>query len=334
MKHFSKILYVSVGILAFTFTISQAHADGGDGFKQVFKAFFGSEGARDRSVTCDMSDSDSGEGLLEVGNSFFCHMEKDLGITGLNAGVTKIFGTKSVRAMVTAGPFTVNSISYANQAQVWVCNSNCTSASSFNRAINVYFSYDASKTINKGDMLFDTGAFDSSFGQNGLHLVYDVGSLTSTQTISAQAVYMHEGIAQKMRMDSTKTGNLLGLSGVMIAGASASSTNSFRFAAQLDVVLNTGGVYFEAPATSNSIGIGVAALNLSTANDNKSASSECFNRKSDEGDDWNYVATGLMGCSVMTFASDSATAVGNYTVTTVLTGGSLWNGMAANPNAI
>ena len=330
----TKNILLSLTLITCLIPGQQVRAHGGDGFKQVFKSFFGSEGAKKRSSRCDMADTDSNSGLLQTVNSFFCHMEKDMGIKGVTTGVTKVFGSKSVRASVTAGPFTVNSVSYAYQAQVWVCNSACTSTSAFSRAINIYFSYSPDKTINKGDMIFDTGAFDSTFGQNGLHLTYDVGSSTATQTMSARAVFQQNGTQQELRVDSSKTGNVLGVTIVVVSGATATTANSFRFAAQLDTSLNTGGVYFEVPTTSSASGAGVAAVNISSASDSKTASSMCLARVADGVDDWNYTTTGSTGCAVQSFSSDSATAVGAYTVTAILTGGSLWNGMAANPPAI
>jgi hypothetical protein len=332
-KFFKKLIFAFVFVALTSFALS-AEAHAGDGFQQVFKIFFGSEGARKKSVTCDLSESESGQGLLQIANLFFCELEKDFKITGPNVGVTKIFGKRSVRAIVTAGPFTVNGVIYSNQAQVWVCTVSCSSVNGFNRAINVYFSYNANKAVNKGDMLIDTGAFTTTLGQNGLHLVYDVGTLTATQTMLAQAVYIQNSSIQKLRMESSRTGNILGLTGVMVVGPAATASNSHRFAAQLNTITNSGGAYFEVPSPTSSSGLGIFPVNLASSSDSKTMSSACIVRMPDGRDDWTYLSTKNIGCAVRSFPAETATVVGDYTISSVLTGTSFWNGMTANPGSI
>ena len=312
-------------IILISLTISSlAHAHGGDGFGQIFNAFFGKQADRAAGATCDAADGKGG--LIGIANGFFCHMEKGMGITGVTPGVTKVFGNMSVRAVVTAGAYTVATIPYNYNAQVWVCFTGCTAASGFNRAINFYFSYVNDKTVNKGHMLINPNAFESAgSATSAMNLQYDVGTSTTNKFVTSKLIFVNGTVTQRMRMDGSKSGNLLGATGIMHDG-----TSGFRFTTQLDPVANTGGVYFEAPGAT---GPGTAVLSPSTSGDNLSASSMCFTRAV-SGDDFAYTPTGTSGCTVKIFPTESNTTVSGYTSSSVLTIGTLWEGMAANPTSI
>lgn len=313
-------------IMTSLFITNQAKADAGEGFGQVFNMFFGTESERTALANCDTTGSTAG--ILGVVNSFFCHMEKDMAITGVTTGVTKTFGGMSIRAVVSAGSggYVINSITYDYNAQVWVCHSGCTATTGFNRAINFYFSYATDKTINKGHMLMNPNAFESGGSSNSAaNLQYDVGTSTTNKFITAKVIFVNSGTTMKMRMDGSKISNLLGVTGILHNG-----TNGFRFAAQLDATANTGGAYFEAPGASGS---GMGTLNPTASGDDLSSSSMCFTRAK-SATDWTYTTTGVLGCTIKTFPSDSSDAVNAYTTNSVLTIGTLWESMSANPSAI
>lgn len=318
MKYFSALM-ISL------FLALPASADGGDGFGQIFNMFFGKESERKALENCSAADGQGG--IMGIVNGFFCHMEKDMGITGVTAGVTKVMGTMSVRAVVSAGSYSVSSVAYDYNAQVWVCHSACTAASGFNRAINFYFSYASDKTINKGHMLINPNAFESGgSATSAMNLQYDVGTATVTKSITAKAIFVQGGVTQKMRIDGSKASNVVGVTGVMHNG-----TDGFRFASQLDTTANTGGVYFESP--SGAAGPGMGALNSAAAGDDMTSSSMCFTRAA-TATDWTYTATGSTGCTVKIFPADSNAAVNGYTTNSILTIGTLWEGMTANPGSI
>ena len=315
--------FIKIVLVCLTFS-SFAHAHGGDGFGQIFNSFFGKEADRVAGATCDAGDGKGG--LVGIVNGFFCHMEKGMGIKGVTTGVTKVFGNMSVRAVVTAGAYTVATINYNYNAQVWVCYTGCTATSGFNRAINFYFSFVNDKTVNKGHMLINPNAFESSgSATSAMNLQYDVGTGTTNKFVVAKVIFTNGTVTQRMRMDGSKTGNLLGATGVMHDG-----TNGFRFATQLDTAANSGGVYYEAPGAT---GPGTAVLSPSTSGDNLSSSSMCFSRVA-SGDDFIYSPTGSTGCTVKVFPSDSNTAVSGYTTNSVLTIGTVWESMSANPSSI
>lgn len=316
--NFFKILFIS---LSFS---SLVHAHGGEGFGQVFNAFFGKQADKEAGATCDAADGKGG--LIGVVNGFFCHMEKGMGITGVTPGVTKVFGNMSVRAVVTAGAYNVATINYGYNAQVWVCFAGCTATSGFNRAINFYFSSATDKTVNKGHMLINPNAFESAGSStSAMNLQYDVGTSTTNKFITAKVIFVNGTVTQRMRMDGSKTANILVATGVMHDG-----TNGYRFATQLDTTANSGGVYFESPVAT---GPGTAVLSPATSGDNLSSSSMCFTRVA-LGDDWAYSPTGILGCTVKIFPSDSNAAVSGYSSITVLTIGALWENMTPNPSAI
>jgi len=309
-------------ITSFIFSLN-AYADGKDGFGQIFNMFFGNEAERSAVANCSAADGQGG--ILGVVNGFFCHMEKDMGIVGVTAGVTKVMGTMSVRAVVATSVAVVDGVAYDYNAQVWVCHSACTVASNFNRAINFYFSYATDKTINKGHMLMNPNAFEAAgSATSAMNLKYDVGTSTASKSITAKVIFVQGTTTQRMRMDGSKAGDLLGVTGIMDNGSS-----QFRFASQLNTALNTGGVYFEVPGAA---GPGAAVPNTSLANDDKSSSSMCFTRVA-AGDDWTYSAV-AGSCTVKAFPPESATDVGAYSSNGVLTIGTLWESMSANPSSI
>lgn len=316
--------YILTLIISLVFSMT-AYADGKDGFGQIFNMFFGNESERSAVASCSAADGQGG--IMGVVNGFFCHMEKDMGIVGVTAGVTKVMGAMSVRAVVSTSNAVVDGVAYDYNAQVWVCHSGCTVASGFSRAINFYFSYATDKTINKGHMLMNPNAFEAGgSSSSAMNLKYDVGTSTTNKNITAKVIFVQGATTMQMRMDGNKSGTLLGVTGLMYNG-----TNGFRFASQLDTALNSGGVYFEAPGAA---GGGTAALNSADATGaDKSSSSMCFTRAA-SGSDWAYTATGSSGCTVKAFPTESVNGVSAYSSTSVLTVGTLWESMAANPSSI
>jgi hypothetical protein len=315
--------------LATSLATSPSAFAGGDGFASMFTSFFGTEKGKAAMQNCDQNGADAS--IISGVNSFFCHMEKDMGMTGVGSvtkSITSDGHTMSVHAEITGGAggasIAANGTTYDYLANVWVCTSGCTNASNFNRVISLAFSYVADKTINKGFMVQDSGAFQGSAGTSAMTLSYDVGSSTTNKIIVAKFVNDFGGQVQKARFDGAKSGNTMTVTGLMVQGASATTANSMRFSAKIDTVADTASAYFEANGAS---GTGAATPQLGASSD--SPTPMCLSRTR-SATDFDYKSAGG-SCTVAAFPSDTLTVVGGYTAA----GLAVWNAaMQSHPSSI
>ncbi len=314
----------------------QAHADGrgGHGF---FEMLFGSPDSRgklndrgsDRSkeVRCDDYD-----GVMGQVNGFFCHMEKDLGLTGIGSK-TKVFGSFTVHAEISPVATVIFggvSYNYAYEAKVWVCQSGCTNPANFARAYYLAFSSSPDGTINKGFVLNSPGVFEGDAG-SGMLIHYDLGANTTTRFVRTKALFIHSSRTFRMDAYGEKTATTLKLNVVGNDG-----TNGFRYALSTtpDFATKYFNMYFEQTAAS---GAGTAALDASGTGAIATSAGLCT-QGTESGSALSPMAVSSSNCSALTFnpfANTSAT-VSSYTAAGILASdaSNAWNGMAANPAAI
>lgn len=323
MKNYFLMVLLALGS---ALPVETAYADGGDGFGQVFNVLFGSRDAKQKLQTCE--DGGSNSGLIGVVNSFFCHMEKDMGITGPTSGVTKVFndsgGAMSVRAQIIAGDVVISGVTYSHQARVWVCTTGCTLAANFARAIYIAFSYDKDALVNKGYLLMEPDRFDGG-SSSALKLIYNVGESVGTKTIVAHGKFSDGATTIRMYADGSKSSNVTSITVLM----HDSTNGGMRVAARVNESSNVGGVYFEAPVGAGFSGSGVATVNNSAANDDKSASAMCFSRQ-ESTTDYSYSPAGGT-CTLPTFPNKTITDLSDDSQGDVIDYTGL---MDANPSSI
>lgn len=313
-----------------------AKADGQDGYETIFNYFFGDHQTREHQANCQDTDGPK-QGVLGIVNSFFCHMENDMGVTQPTDSVTKIFGKMVVHASITgaqgANNVAANNVHYDYEGLVWVCTLSdsvtCTDPKQFNRAFYIAWSFNDDRTINKGYVLVDPSSFNpkAQVGTAAMRLVYDIGLATSHQTISARVLLPFEkgpGGAQgfSMRAEATLDNNV-----ITVAAVESEGSSGRRFAGQIDQQSNIGGAYYEAP---NEVGSGTHSLQLTAKNDNESQNSICLRRILSD-IDYTYIATGELGCQVPVFPDESVNDVSSYTNGQLL---GVWNNMSAHPTTL
>ena len=344
MKIAQKVLIVGLGLgLSLSGHPAKADADAGKGNLEML---FGSPDSRKKlkdhndtgSVTREACDGY--DGMLGIVNGFFCHMEKDMGIRGLGKS-TKVFGTTTVRAEVTAGGSVLLggvTTAYDYTANVWVCNSACGSLSSYVQAFHIVFSYKADGTVNKGFLIHRPGVFDNSGASNGMQIQYDIGSSTSIQTVSGKMIFANSGKTFKMRAVGEKTATTLKMNVNAHDG-----TNGFRYALSTgpQVALSVAKFFNLYAEGSTYSGMGVAALGAGAQAAIASSAGACFSA-TDSGSTHSFVAAGASNCSALNFLafdfdnatvsaySNSGAGANNVLRTDTLD----WNGMPANPAAI
>lgn len=233
----NKTLFLQKIILSslIIFTVApEVYAQDASAGTSIYDMVFGNP--NQRKATRERNDSndvgaescDGYGGILGVINGFFCHMEKDMGITGVGSA-TKTFadtgGNMSVRAEVTLTSTTINSVTYSYLAKVWVCSASCTSTSSFSRAFYLAFSYDTAAGVNKGYGLVSPGSFNSNQTGSAMEIEYDIGSSTATQFVRGKAIFVNNGNTFKTRILGEKSSTSLKVSVAMHNG-----TNGYRFA--------------------------------------------------------------------------------------------------------
>ncbi len=329
--------------LSFSGHVAKADSDAG---KANLEMLFGSPDSRKKlkdhndtgSVTKEACDGY--DGLLGIVNGFFCHMEKDMGITGLGK-VTKTFGTTSVRAEVTAGgSVTLGGITtaYDYTANVWVCNSACTTASAYVQAFHIVFSYKPDGTINKGFLIHRPGVFDNTGSANGMQIQYDIGSATANQSVNGKMIFSNSGKTFKMRAMGVKSA-----SGLKMNINGHDGTNGFRFALSTTPAIATSAakyfnIYAEGPTYT---GVGSYALGAAAQAAIPTSNGGCFSA-TDSGSTQAFVAAAASNCSSLglnAFDIDNATVAAftnsGATASNILQSDTgAWNGMPVNPSSI
>lgn len=341
VDNMKRLLLICIVLSSLFPSVSLAQdATGGNSFyEMVFgnpdqrnRARDGKDGASVGSESCD-----GYGGIIGGINSFFCHMEKDMGITG-PGGSTKDFGSVKVRAEIAASSTTINSVTYDYVGSVWICDTgslNCALTTNFSRAYYIAFSYNNATGVNRGYALTVPGIFDGNTN-DALEIVYDIGTSSSPQTIVATAVFVSGSDTFKMRVNGSRTS-----SGFQLNLSGHNGSTGFRFAMSGAPPSVSGGanyynMYYEGNGGSGSNGFysvdnaGLAAP--ATGNGMCVTAIET-------GSSTSMTAANSSNCSSYSFAAFSyyaLTASGSpnaqgLSAATIL--GS-WQGMAANPTSL
>lgn len=288
----SKLLSIAF-LSSLTLLPGNARAADSDGFGQVFNMFWGTESVRQNMKNCVFTDGDQNQGIIGGVNSFFCHLDKDMGITAATgaAGITKSFGSMSVHAVVLGAAGGASYGGYDYQAQVWFCKQTasvtCKNASDFNKAIYVQFSYKSDKTVNKGTMLQDSGVMSGQASGVPVLISWDVGTASTSRSVTVKVANFNSGM---------KLSGLSTISGTVVTAAMemVSASAGMRFAAAFDTSTNQVAASFSSTTTSNT-----------TKNDTITfTGANCFNRTSASGD-WTYTPASNCNLSGVTMPSES-----------------------------
>jgi hypothetical protein len=267
------------------------------------------------------------KGYLTLVNNFLLilkeHVTAATGPDGLTFTGT---GGGTMHAVVTQA-VTVNSVAYDFEAKVWDCQGSCSAASAFAPKFYLAWTVSDDGTVNKG-----TGAFQWASGAGGMSLVYDVGSSTTKQFITAD-FYDAAGGGSPLptRFDATKTGTVYDVTEI-------DARDNQRWAATVDSSTNSGALSVEGLqcGTTGCISGGSTTLQSSATNDTPTQWG-CFTRVATT-KDFSYTPTGSQtGCTLtakfpaVSFDTFKAAVTSTATATGALFGGSPFNGMTANP---
>lgn len=335
------MLMVSFSVTAYASDSSDASA----GFTDLFNAFFGDTTQSSAQSSCTSSTTDTS--LLGSVNQILCHMERDMGIKA-TGNATKSYTDSTTSTAVTVHceiSANASSATYSDTASCWICSgasSACTSASSFSRFMNLQWSYLSNKTVNKGELLMDFGAFSGTLGKSGMNMTYDVGTSSSSKTITAKLVEVSSSETVGMRVDASESSTLEEAT-LVTAVTGNSSPEYLRF----DTVINTSSdatlVNLQTSAiTDTSVCTsGISAASMTAASDTPTCSA-CFVRAATSSDfDYTTSTSACSSMSLIAYPSDSLTNVSNYDVTSTDTSSNNimgtngnWNSMSANPSSI
>lgn len=292
-----------------------------------------SQGVTVANESCDVYDV-----FLGSVNGFFCHLEKDLGVTGVGKA-TKNLQSMTIHAEVNATAITINGVAYTGQGWVWICQTaSCTNLTQFNRAYFIAFTFDKANGINKGYVLQDPGAVTSQAAGGAMEIIYDVGSASATQTVKLRAIQSQGGGTYAMRAVGSKTSTLFdlnlaiynsGVGGIRFAMAgtppSASGGSS-----------NTYSMFYEYGSGG---GTGMTASDGSGITNPPAISGGFCVSASESGATMTTTGTSSSACSSYSFSAFdyfANTASGTPSVQALTASGILgtWQGMAANPSAL
>lgn len=333
--------YVLLMLIIFYVAPNAAIATDAGAGNSFYEMFFGNpdqrkssrgnkEGANVGNEACD-----GYGGLIGGINGFFCHMEKDMGITGPGSA-TKTFGTSKVHAEITKTATTVNGVTYAYVGDVWVCRSpaDCTQTANFSRMYFIAFSYDKVNGINKGYALTVPGIMQGNTN-DAMEIIYDIGKASATQTISSRAVFVNGSNTFRMRALGQKTTTAFQMNVVGYDG-----TNGFRFAMagappSTTVASNYYNMYYEGSGGAGTSGF--YAVDTSALTTPVTGNGLC--ELAVESGSTTTMTSGGTNCSAMAFqAFDyyALTASGTPNAQALTAAGILgtWQGMATNPTAL
>lgn len=153
--------------------------------------YFGTQDAMDATLKCDVDlmGGDAGGNLAAV-NMIPCLINLQTNISGTTRPeglTTKLsFGKTSFSAhiIIDKKNNTIDGIAYDYEMKMWICESNCKTASDFYPAIWQAFSADAKKVVNRGVLVnnFDAGA-GNFIGANFIR--WNTGTGVSTRKIES-----------------------------------------------------------------------------------------------------------------------------------------------------
>ncbi len=338
---------VVLNVLLATFA-NQAHAVNGDGGIQFYEMVFGNPSQRNASRGHKDSHEVGNEacegygGLIGDINGFFCHMEKDMGITSPGSR-TKSLGGLRVRAEILKVPTTIGGVTYAYTGSVWVCKSSsadCTLTTNFARAYYIAFSYDPLAGVNKGYALSDPGIFNGP-GGNASEIIYDVGSASANQSVSGKMVFTDSGSGStfKMRVVGQRTATAFQLN---LAAFNTGASAGFRYAMAGTPPSAAGGariynMYYEGSGGSGTNGF----YALDAAGLAAPATGNGFCGSVNETGTSSLVTASAGNCATNAFGAFDFTALtASSALSTSAQGLSAasiigaWQGMAANPSAL
>ena len=344
-------------LIALTLTMGSARAfatDGSAGLNQFYQLLFGTPDQENAAINNDgvhdvtQENCDGYGGVIGVVDSFFCHMEQDMGITSLGS-YTNTYGNYQIHAEFTQTPLSIAGHLYAYQGEVWACNtttSNCSQTSNYQQAYYIAFTNDPGGGVNDGYLITEPGVFSGQTG-TAMQISYDVGSSQPNQYVNVQAIFQNASDTYSMWASGQKTAT-----NVQLNLASYDSTNGgVRFA--LSTTPDIGdtkyfNLYFEnssGATTCSSSSNGYcstdnSAFGISTAP--ATGDGLCI-YSTDAGSsvaDSVVSASSCGGLPFLTFSDYALTADGTpsaqaLTQSTILSSpGSAWNGMPATPSSL
>ena len=314
-----------------------------------FELLFGTPDQENAAVENSTSNNAATEncsaygGVVGAVDTFFCHMEQDMGITGPGAA-TKIYGNIEVHAEIVKTTTTIGATTYDYQGEVWVCDtstSDCTQTANYSRAYYIAYNFDQTSGVNQGFMLTDPGAVSGSPGSMALQVSYDLGSNVSTKTISMETTFLSGTTTYNMWAKGQKTSTLM-----QVDVASYDSTDGgVRFAVSTAPGINITkyyNMYYEGSAGSGTGGYySTDYAGITSAP--PTANGLCV-QADDAGSSLSSTTVTSSNCSSLPFmtfddfslSADGSPNVETLSTTSILTpsGGTLWNGMAANPSSL
>lgn len=350
-----KVIFICAMILVFGLPASAT--DGSAGLNQYYQFLFGTPDQENAAISDDgvhdvsQENCDGYGGVVGVVNSFFCHMEKDMGITALGS-FTKTYGNYQIHAEFSLSPVTINSHGYAYQGFVWECDTtsaDCSQTSNFQRAYYIAFSNDPGGGVNDGFLITEPGLFTGQSG-TALQLQYDVGSTTPNPFVQVESVFVNGTDTYSLWAYGVKSATNMQLD---LAAYDTTASQGYRFA--LSSTPDFGdtknfNVYYEDPSGAATCS---AASNGYCSTDNAGISTApaitnglCINA-SDTGSTISDNVVSQSNCGALSFLQFSDYALTSsgtpnaqsLTQQTVLevTAGTIsteWNGMPATPSSL
>ena len=168
---------------------------------------------------------------------------------------------------------------------------------------------------------------------SAMEIIYDLGSASTTQSVSAKAVFVQGATTFRMRTLGTKTSTTLKMNLAFHDG-----TNGFRFAmsgAAPSATSNYYNMYYEGAGGTSSNGF--YSLDAAALTAPATANGTCI--LAVESGSTTNTTTGGANCSTYSFSAfdfNSLTATGSPDAQSMTATGVLgtWQGMAANPTAL
>ena len=315
---------------------SNAHAAANDGisfFEMLFGGPSGRHAAKNHDGTTSGESCDGYDGILGMVNGFFCHMEKDMGITSIGSK-TLTFQSNGVHASITEASNTITigsrTITTTHLGQVWICSASCSSASNFSRMYYIAFRYSGSGAVNQGYVVAEPGVMGGESG-SAMSLLYDVGTSTTTKYVDVQARFTNNSTTFKMRAVGEVTAGVMNVN-----FAAHNGTNGFRFAGATDQSASP--QYFKMYYENGTNGSGTDVVNTASTGSGTltPSSTACFS-VTESGSAMSTASSGAGNCSGLSLKHFDVltTGVSGYSQATIWSrSGTLWNGMSANPDSI
>jgi hypothetical protein len=301
--------------------------DGGSGFTSWYNNVWGNSAARVKLAKCEAVDDANETGFVGYANNLFCHLERDLNITGPTAagGVTGQFMFASIEVHVhvevagEAGSGAYNG--YDHEAKMWGCAVNgpvdCTNLTDYKKFAYVTWSYNADKTVSKGVMVHDQYIQN---GTTGLYIktTWDTGTSTGTKSLTTLE----------------KSSNYLMLASHVTAGDKVSATIVTYNGSNGDGLRMAMGVDYAAGVAGSKADFHIGST---TATKGDTATLNCYTRVA-SGDDYDMAPENTAGACdslpTVTYPNVSTDDLKLYTTSDVTGSSGGWTAMSTNPAAL